>query len=323
MPGANAASWASTRPAGWAERMARPELTFAYIVEPPDYEILACTLLASIRSHFDPGQVAAIGYCPAHLMDDLHPAVLKAHAMMGAEIRPMVTEGMWDSPYPHGNKIIAAMQPRDSRFSAFVDSDVLFLRDNSPGTLARTDHVSCSMAASMTWAGQEIWEPIYGALGMKVPPERMHLMRRSAEPVAPYFSAGLVVFPEKGGTAGRFGDIWYDTARRIDRIERLEHRRPYLDQMSLPAAILRAGLRWNVLPEEQHYILGGKLRGQPFPRDRGISTVHYRKLQILREVGLHKIARGMLQDQIGVPFVRRLVPEGGEGAPDTVRDGTA
>ncbi len=72
-----------------------PKLTFFYIVEPPDYEIMACTLLASIRAYFG-NEVGAIGYCPEHRMAELHPGVVKAHEMMGAELRPMRTEGMWD-----------------------------------------------------------------------------------------------------------------------------------------------------------------------------------------------------------------------------------
>ncbi|WP_099823238.1 hypothetical protein [Oceaniglobus indicus] len=286
--------------------MARPRLTFAYIVEPPEYQIFACTLLASLRKCWGP-DVAAVGYCPAHRFDELHPAVHKAHAMMGAEVRPMVTEGMWDTEYPHGNKIIAAMQPRDSDFSAFVDSDVLFLEPNDPANLCRDGHVSCSMAASMTWADQDIWDPIWGAFGLPVPDERMHLMRRSPDPVVPYFSAGLVVFPENAeGGAQRFPDVWYDSARTVDRIETLDNRRPYLDQMTLPVSIRRAGLDWNVLPEEQHYIMGGRIRGEPLPDDRTIHTVHYRHNGVLKESGLLKTARGILHEQTGVSYVRRL-----------------
>lgn len=278
-------------------------LTFAYIVEPPEYQIFACTLLASIRSQFG-DTVAAVGYCPEHRMDDLHPAVFRAHEMMGAEIRPMTTLGMWDSDYPHGNKIIAAMQPRDTEFSAFVDSDVLFLRPNSPENLCRAGHVSCSVAASMTWAGPEIWAPIWGAFGMDVPEQRVQYMRRPVGPVPPYYSAGLVVFPETGPQ--RFADVWYDTARTIDRIDGLDNRRPYLDQMSLPVAIARAGLGWHDLPEEQHYIMGGRLRGAPLPDDREVFTVHYRNNGVLKESGLLGTARAILQQQTGVPFVRRL-----------------
>ena len=286
--------------------MPAPELTFAYIVEPPDYQFMACSLLASIRTQFAP-EVGAVGYCPAHRFDELHPSVHVAHEKMGAEIRPMVTEGMWDTPYPHGNKIIAAMQPRDSRYSAFVDSDVLFLKPNTPSAICREAHVSCSAAASLIWAGDEIWDVIWPAFGLPVPEERMHLMRRSAEERVPYFSAGLVVFPESGEK--RFPDVWYDTARSIDRIETLENRRPYLDQMSLPVAIRRAGLDWNILPEEQHFILGGKLRGDPLPEDRDIYTVHYRNLAILRETGLLAASRNMLKSKTGEKYVRRLAPE--------------
>ena len=290
--------------------MSQPDLTFAYIVEPPDYQIMACTLLASIRSFF-PDTVAAVGYCPEHKIGDLHPAVIKAHEKMGAEIRPMKTLGMWDTDYPHGNKIIAAMQPRDSRFSAFVDSDVLFLRPNDPANLTRAGHVSCSVAASMRWADQSIWQTIYGAFDMPIPAERVRLMRQSGKLKIPYFSAGLVVFPEasEASAAGlRFPDVWYDTARQLDRVETLENRRPYLDQMTLPLAIQRAGLNWNILPEEQHYILGGRLRGDPLPTDREIYTLHYRQSGILKEVGLHKFAQGLLTEQIGVSYVNRLVP---------------
>ncbi|MDP4034433.1 MAG: hypothetical protein Q8P60_16580 [Pseudorhodobacter sp.] len=288
-----------------------PDLTFVYIVEPPDYQIYACTLLASIRRYF-PTTVKAIGYCPEHRMADLHPAVFKAHDMMGAEIRPMQTLDMWDTPYPHGNKIIAAMQPRDSAFSAFIDSDVLFLRDNAPSALCQPGQVSVSVAASMLWAEQSIWETIYGAFDMPIPEQRIRLMRRSGKPVIPYFSAGLVVFPETPGPGGRFPEVWYDTARQLDRVESLENRRPYLDQMTLPVAIQRAGLGWNILPEEQHYILGGRLRGKPLPEDREIYTVHYRQQAVLKDAGLHKVARATLQSQVGVPYVRRLTPDAPE-----------
>ena len=281
-----------------------PKLTFFYIVEPPDYEIMACTLLASIRAYFG-NEVGAIGYCPEHRMAELHPGVVKAHEMMGAELRPMRTEGMWDEPYPHGNKIIASIQPRDSEYSAFVDSDVMFLRPNSPDNLIRAGHVSCSLAASMVWAKQSVWDDIYGAFDMPVPTERVNLMRRGKNKV-PYYSSGFVIFPEAEGPGGRFPDVWYDTARQLDRIEEIPNRRPYLDQIILPVAIKRAKLGWNELPEAQHFILGGKLRKKPLPENREIFTVHYRDLQLLRETGLRKIGQQVLKSQVGVSYVRRL-----------------
>jgi hypothetical protein len=291
---------------------AGPLLTLIYIVDLPDYQYMACYLLASIREHFPP-DVQVIGYCPEHKMAEIDPGVIRAHDLMRAEIRPMRTEGRWDPAYPHGNKILAALEPRDSAFSAFVDSDVLFLRPNTPQALIRPGKVSCSAAASMQWGEQSVWDGIYGLFGMEVPTERIRLMRRSAERVVPYFSSGLVVFPEGPVNGLRFADVWYETATEIDRRSGLPARRPYLDQMSLPLAIRRAGLEWNALPEEQHYILGGKLRGEPLPEDREIYTIHYRNLKIVKELGLMPKVRRMLRRQAGNGWIGNL-RDGAEGS---------
>jgi len=283
------------------------DLTIFYIVEPPEYEIMACSLLASIRTHF-PDSVKAIGYCPEHRFDELHPSVLRAHELMGGEIRTFSTKNRFDPAYPHGNKILASVEPRDTAYSMFVDSDVLFIRDNAIENIVSPGHVSCSMAASMLWAEQTVWDVIYGALDMEIPPERYKLMRRSKGAVVPYFSSGLVAFPEQDTGGGRFADIWYETAQIVDKVEGLDKRRPYLDQMTLPAAIRRAGLDWNILPEEQHFILGGKLKGQQLPENRDIFTIHYRKTKNLRGVGHMDTARSYLEKHTGQKFVRRLAP---------------
>jgi hypothetical protein len=292
-----------------------PLLTIFYIVDLPDFQHMACYLLASIRAHF-PGTVKAVGYCPAHKMAEIDPGVIRAHELMGAEIRPMQTEGRWDPAYPHGNKILAALEPRDSQYSAFVDSDVLFLRRNRPEALISPGKVSCSVAASMQWGEQSVWDEIYGVFGMPVPTERVRLMRRSRAEVVPYFSSGLVVFPEGPVNGRRFADVWYETATEIDRKTDLPARRPYLDQMSLPLAISRAGLEWNQLPEEQHFILGGVLRGKPLPEDREIFTIHYRGLKILKEIGMMKTARAMLRQKTGSGWIGNLRDPGPAGGVD-------
>jgi hypothetical protein len=61
-----------------------------------------------------------------------------------------------------------------------------------------------------------------------------------------------------------------------------------------------------LLPEEQHFILGGKLRGEPLPEGREIFTVHYRKWEILKEVGLAKQGKRMLEAQAGVRRIDRI-----------------
>jgi hypothetical protein len=189
-----------------------------------------------------------------------------------------------------------------------MDSDILMIQPNTIENLVKPGHVSASVAASMLWAPQSIWDTIYSAVGMDVPDERVTLMRDRRKPMVPYFSSGFVLFPQMHRTTdgNSFPEIWMDTAKRIDAANNIDKKRPYLDQMSLPLAISRAGLTWNELPEEQHFILGGNLRGKPFPQDRKIYTVHYRKWEILKENGLSRLGYQGLKEQVGTRRVSNI-----------------
>lgn len=282
-----------------------PALTVFFIVEPPDYEIMACYLAASLREQF--GQtVALVGYCPDHKMDTVSNDVRVVLDQLNCDLRGFAVAGRFDPPYPHGNKLLATLEPRDTAFSCFMDSDVLCIRPNLVENITRPGHVSLSKAASMNWAPQTIWDDIYATCGMDLPVERFHLMRQKRGPKrVPYFSSGLFSFPEKHRTPdGRsFPQVWMDVAQMLDANPDLPKKRPYLDQMSMPLAIKAAGLDWNILPEEQHYILGGLSRGEPLPQDLDIYTVHYRQWRVLKEVGLVRRAKNMLEAHAGV---RRL-----------------
>lgn len=291
-------------------------LTLFFIVEPPAYQYLACYLAASIRENM-PGDVALVGYCPAHRMGEVDPDAVEALRRMRCEVRPFETEGRFDPAYPHGNKILACLEPRETDYGGFMDSDVLMIRPNSIDNLVKPGHVSASVAASMHWAPQSVWSVIYGSLGMQVPTERVTLMRDRRAPMVPYYSSGFVLFPEAYRTDEglSFPKVWMQTAQQIDAIDGLHKTRPYLDQMSLPLAIQRAGLGWNELPEEQHYILGGRLRGKPFPADREIFTVHYRKWDVLKENELAERGYRGLKRQVGA---RRVSNIRGKALPDGI-----
>ncbi|WP_299778700.1 hypothetical protein [uncultured Roseobacter sp.] len=296
-------------------------LTLFFIVEPPAYQYLACYLAASIRENM-PQDVKLVGYCPAHRMTEVDPNAVEALRRMRCEVRPIDADDRFDPAYPHGNKLLACLEPRDTEYSGFMDSDVLMIRENSIENLVKPDHVSASVAASMHWAPQSVWTTIYGALGMELPEERVTMMRDKRAPVMPYYSSGFVLFPEAHRTADglSFPQVWMDTAQRIDAIEGLHCKRPYLDQMSLPLAIQRSGLAWNELPEEQHYILGGRLRGKPFPKEREIFTVHYRKWEVLKENELSERGYKGLRRQVGARRVSNIrdkaLPDGITPNPD-------
>lgn len=294
-----------------------PRLTVFFIVEPPEYQKLACYLAASLREQFG-RTVALVGYCPAGKLADMDADCRAVLARLGCDIRPFATEGRFDPPYPHGNKLLATLEPRDTDFSCFMDSDVLCLRPNRVENLIAAGAVALTPAASLNWAPQAMWDRVYDTCGMDKPDQRLMLMRqRKGRPQLPYFSSGLFCFPERHRNAEgmTFPQVWMDLAQRLDADPGVPKKRPYLDQISLPLAIRKAGLDWHLLPEEQHYILGGRMRGAGLPEGREIFTVHYRQWDILRETGLSRAAKDMLERQVGVRRISQMSKRGaGVGA---------
>ncbi|MBI1170376.1 hypothetical protein GC209_03150 [bacterium] len=293
-----------------------PKLTVYFIVEPPDYQVMACYLAASLRENFGDA-VALVGYCPAHKIDLVHPEVKQVLAKLNCDLRPMLTEGRFDPPYPHGNKILATLEPRDTEFSCFMDSDILTLRPNQVDNLIKAGCVSLTPAASMGWAKQSVWPAIYAAVGLPLPEERIRLMKqKKGNGRMPYFSSGLFSFPEQYRTpeGKSFPEVWMEVAQTLDAAPDLPAKRPYLDQMSLPLAIQKAGLQWNLLPDAQHFILGGKARGEPLPTDREIYAVHYRQWPLIKELGLSAYAKALLVTHAGVKKVAL------EAEPETNRE---
>jgi hypothetical protein len=285
-----------------------PRLTVYFIVEPPTYQMMACYLAASLREQFGDA-VSLTGYCPAKKLDLVQHDVRRILDRLHCDLRSFVTDDRFDPPYPHGNKLLATLEKRETEFSCFMDSDILCIRPNLVENIVKPGHVSLSRAASMNWAPQSIWDQIYAVCGVEMPGERARLMRqkRGAERL-PYFSSGLFSFPETHRNAdGRtFPEVWMDLAHCLDAVPDLPKKRPYLDQMSLPLAIRKVGLDWNVLGDEQHFILGGRLRGKPLPEDRPIYTVHYRHWDILREVGLSRLAKDQLQKHADVRRIAQI-----------------
>lgn len=296
--------------------MTKPRLTFFFIVEPPEYQNMACYLAASIRAAFG-DSVAMVGYCPEHRMAELDQDVLAVLDRMGCPVRGFAAQGRFDPAYPHGNKLLATLEPRETEFSCFLDSDILFLRPNTPENLICDGHVSLTPAASMGWAGQDIWPSIYQAAGVEAPAERIRLMnQRKGADRMPYFSSGLFCFPEHWRDArGRsFPEVWMEVAQTIDATPEIPAKRPYLDQMTLPLAILKSGLKWNILPKEQHWILGGMKRGEPLPKNRPIYAVHYRRWAIVKEYGLSRQAKNMLETHAGVRRISQFGKDSDEAA---------
>lgn len=281
-----------------------PSLTLFFVVEPPNYLYMACHLAASIRK-FLPPEVKLIGYCPKHRWAEMEREPLEVLRRLRCEVRPIDAEGRFDPVYPHGNKILATLEPKETDFAAFLDSDMLFLQPCRVEELVSPGEIGMVPASSMRWAPQTVWDQIYGAFGMSVPEERITMTRDKRKEVAPYFNAGLIVVDERWRTAAgkRFAEVWMDCAQVLDRTG-IDHRRPYLDQMTLPVATLAAGMTWNILPEKSNYSINGIMRGKPVPEEADVTLLHYRSRVILAEAGLKHLPEKFLADQVGTSRVR-------------------
>ncbi len=298
-----------------------PRLTVFFIVEPPDYQVMACYLAASLREQFG-DTVALVGYCPEPKLDQVHVQVKSALAKLGCEVRPFAVEGRFGPPYPHGNKILAAMEPRDTEFSCFMDSDILCLKPNKVDNIIIQGCVSLTPAAWMGWGEDDTWQIIYDTVGIPLPDDRIRLMKqKKGAGKVPYFSSGLFSFPEQFRTPDdkSFPQVWYDVAQQVDANPAIEQKRPYLDQMTLPLAIQKAGLDWNLLPDTQHFILGGRSRGKPLPEDREIFTVHYRRWPVLKEAGLSGLGKKLLEKHVGIKKMMIVMQD----APDALENARA
>ena len=302
-----------------------PSLTLFFIVEPPGYLYMACHLAASIRK-FMPPEVKLIGYCPAHRWDEMNPNAVEVLRRLRCEIRPIVTEGRFDPPYPHGNKILAALAPKETDFAAFLDSDMLLMQDCTIEELVSPGQIGMVPSTSMRWAPQTVWQDIYGHFDMPVPNERILMTRDQRQRVVPYFNAGLFVIDETFRTPDgqRFAEVWMDCAQTLDRHPTLENKRPYLDQMTLPLATLRAGMTWRIMPEKYNYSIGGILRGKSLESDADVTILHYRKREILDDAGLKGKPDEYMAELLGIKRVRWIFkvppPPGIDPAPAVVPD---
>lgn len=280
------------------------ELTIFFIVEPPGYQNLACYLAASIRHHLG-GAVRLLGLCPEDRLAEVSPEVALVLARLDCPLQGFARAGAFDPPYPHGNKLLACAHPRATRWGCFLDSDVLLLNGDTPfARFMASGAVCASAAASLLWAEDGLWPPLYAAFDLPLPARDFRLMRDRRRRHRPYYSAGFVLFPEHLPDGRRFGAHWLEVAQRIDRMAAVPGRRPYLDQIALPLAIASSGLGYCQIPEPHHFILGGKLRRRPFDPAAGVSLVHYRGWKLMQETGLDRYGYEALRETAGHRKIR-------------------
>lgn len=255
------------------------DLTFYFVVEGLRLQSQAVLLAASLARHHP--ETRRIAYLPEGSQDDLPEAFRAIMAGFGVELcRLSPPDDAFKGSYPHGNKILAAAEPRETCWSVFLDTDMVMVRPLLEEDLPGPMQVSVVPEGILGWGVKpERWERVYGHFGLPVPEERVRMLRGARRYSPPYFNAGLVAFREGDLVDGkRFGQLWRDTAQEIDWQVSVGAKRPWLDQVSLPVAMARSGFVHRIVDERNNTSIsnGRKLDGlDP-------SILHYHRAAFLR-----------------------------------------
>ncbi len=243
-----------------------------FIVEGKKLEAQAWMLVSSLRHHHpDWGLIA-------YTTDSYVPKISTATRQMFDDHRVDLrllpkARKIWNKPYPHGNKLLAANEPRDTDWSLFLDTDLCIPRPIELAVDAPEPRVLMVPEGVPTWGQEENrWERAYAHFGLPVPEEKVQLVRYKKVHYYPYFNAGFICFPERA-EGRRFGAEWLVTALDIDHHLRIGEKRPWLDQIALPLTVARIGWRYDVLSDQFNFSTKNRK-----PEERGDPMVmHYHR----------------------------------------------
>lgn len=255
------------------------ELSFSFVMDGRRLHAPSVLLAGSLQGQMG-DEVEVIAYVPEARGTEM-PRVLEIMPdQLKVYVCSMKTDHVtWVQPYPHGNEIIAARQPRDCQLSDVPDDVSLFaVPEDVP-----------------TWKVQgEAWVPVYDMFDLPSPSQRVHLVRGRAVEILPSFISSFVGFREAHDAAGSpLPDLWRDSALRLDHGQQIEGKSPWLEQIALPDAAVRAVGRIRVLPESYNYSLyrrGPEEQSFDPRRAHYHMPAHYRQWDSCRAVTEHALA---------------------------------
>ncbi|MCJ8138981.1 hypothetical protein [Falsirhodobacter halotolerans] len=220
------------------------DLSIIFVLDPPGLTRDSIVLLSSIRHVL--GDVKVIAYCPSNKREFLFPYVTEFYDRMGAEIRFMEPTDAFASFYKQGNKILACLEPRDTEYTLFLDTDTAIVAPFDRADLVGAGEVGVVPEGVQGWGGNPgSWEYVYDKFGLPFPEERVRLIR-SHKLSLPYWNAGMIAFPTGSG----FAESWFRVATELDADPNVVNKRPWLDQIALPLAIAASGLGARELGKE-------------------------------------------------------------------------
>lgn len=224
-------------------------LTFVFVCQSGPLEAKAVLLAASVRrvSGDKYNLIAAVPQ-PESVFGTLSDVTLEALRSLDVKLEPITN--LIDIEYLIGNKFDCLNVSSQSGGIAFLDSDIVMLRDIEAEEVSElTASKLAAVMASNTHCKPDEWREIYKIFDLECPPFNLKTIR-SNESSPPYFNAGFIY----RSADTDFVSCWVDTAKTIDASEGVAQRlkRPYLDQVSLPVSAERSkieirslDMKWN------------------------------------------------------------------------------
>ena len=306
------------------------EFSIIFIVDYGKLEWQSICLAASIRAFIRDPNYQIIAYCPEDRIDGLEEVTKDSLTKLGVEIRSFSTDSNFSPNYPHGNKILACAEPRNTDYCLFMDTDMIFVRSTTLKSLFSSGGFCAAREFNARWDNSpELWDRVYE---QNAPGAARHLSVFSNQVVsAAYYNAGFFAFDDNPlplKNRQRFGEVWREVSYQIDADPVISEKRPFLDQISLPVAVAACGLTVTELSSDYNLHIR-------YEEDAGpsVRVLHYhsnlhghllresRYLIILDQLLAHyKIANNFDQlvqmfkevlDHIGIGYMLEIPVEGG------------
>lgn len=278
------------------QRLAHNSITYFFVMDGAKFETPGLLLAESLRGVLGDGP-DIVAYTPHSKIASIRPVTRRMMDLLRVDIRGFDDQqANWSPSYPHGNKILAAAERRDTDLSVFLDTDVVCLGAPDFSVVTPTTPLFATPEGVPTWGRDDAdWTPVYDMFGLEMPDWRVKLVKGRRRVVLPYFNAGVVGFVERGNPSGqRLPDLWLETAIAIDANPVINNKRPWLDQIALPVAAARMGGRVEVLSDLHNYSPyrlkdGAELSNVKLFHYR--MPAHYRKYAACRQITEQLLAR--------------------------------
>ena len=221
---------------------------FAFVCQAGEIEAQAAILATSLRRHL-PAATRLVACVPGPAAAWGSPAADTIRHLEALDVAVTTIANPCGIDYPTGNKIPCVDVAPDAGHVVFLDSDVLVLENFDPERHFGAEFSAKPADLSGSFRGTAAdWRRAYALCGV-AEPSRLVCATVTGDRMSPYFNAGVIGVPAGCG----FGRVWAACAASIDADGSIPGLRPHLDQIALPVAAARAGLRFTALPEALNF----------------------------------------------------------------------